>query len=434
MLKNNSLKDKKSLAVEKGICLDDLYGNDKKVVDYQKNRYNKLYKNFQKVFGEFPVKYFSSPGRTEISGNHTDHNNGIVIAASINLDSIACAAESNSKVEIYSDGFDKPFIVGLGELAPVDEEVGTTSALIRGIAANLSEKGYKIGGFKACITSDVLIGSGLSSSASVEVLIGTIFNHLYNKGKILPGEIAKIGQYAENEFFKKPCGLMDQVACAVGGIVSIDFKDKNKPRISRIDFDFSTTDYSILVVDTGGDHADLTKDYTSIPKEMKQVAQYFNKDYCREVSPELLLKNIKNMRKKISDRSILRAIHFVRENERVERQIEALRGNNFDLFLKLVNESGNSSFKYLQNIYSPQSIDKQGISLALALSDIFTKKYGKGAYRVHGGGFAGTIQVFLPNSLTDEYRNFMSRTFDEKAVKIISIRDKGAVCLDTSMN
>ena len=268
----------------------------------------------------------------------------------------------------------------------------------------------------------------------MEVLIGTIFNHLYNKGKILPGEIAKIGQYAENEFFKKPCGLMDQVACAVGGIVSIDFKDKNKPRISRIDFDFSTTDYSILVVDTGGDHADLTKDYTSIPKEMKQVAQYFNKDYCREVSPELLLKNIKNMRKKVSDRSILRAIHFVRENERVERQIEALRGNNFDLFLKLVNESGNSSFKYLQNIYSPQSIDKQGISLALALSDIFTKKYGKGAYRVHGGGFAGTIQVFLPNSLTDEYRNFMSRTFDEKAVKIISIRDKGAVCLDTSMN
>ena len=416
------------------INLQNLYGNDEEVVEYQKKRYNKLYNNFRKIFGKQPVKYFSSPGRTEISGNHTDHNNGIVIAASINLDSIACAAKSDSRVEIYSDGFDNPFVVDITKLEPIKNETGTTSAIIRGIASGLSKRGFSIGGFKACITSDVLIGSGLSSSASIEVLIGTIFNHLFNEGKILPEEIAKIGQYAENEFFKKPCGLMDQVACAVGGIVSIDFKDKNKPIIDKINFDFSSTNYRLLVVDTGDDHVDLNDDYAGIPKEMKQVAQYFNKDYCREVSLELLLKNIKNIRKKISDRSILRAIHFIYENERVEKQIKALRENNFDLFLRLVNESGNSSFKYLQNIYSPKNIEKQGVSLALALSDIFIQKHGKGACRVHGGGFAGTIQVFLPNDLTDEYRNFMSESFEEKAVKIISIRDKGAVCLDINMD
>ena len=424
----------KDLSLIKKVCLSDLYGNNEKTVGAQKKRYGELCKNFKKNFGVQPVKYFSSPGRTEISGNHTDHNNGIVIAASINIDSIACVAPNNSEIQICSDGFDKTFIVNINNLKPIEKETGTTNALIRGIASGLSKKGFNIGGFKAYITSDVLIGSGLSSSASIEVLIGTIFNHLYNEGKISPEEIAKIGQYAENEFFKKPCGLMDQVACAVGGIVSIDFKDKDKPKIDRIDFDFSTTDYSILVVDTGDDHADLTEDYASIPKEMKQVAQFFNKDYCREISSELLLKNIKGLRKKVSDRSILRAIHFINENERVEKQINALRKNNFDLFLKLVDESGNSSFKYLQNIYSPRKIEKQGVSLALALSDIFIRKHGKGACRVHGGGFAGTIQVFLPNNLTDNYKKFISESFDEKAVKIISIRDKGAVCLDINMN
>jgi galactokinase len=305
------------LPLTKRVCLNDLYGSNQGIIDYQRKRYDKLCKNYQKIFGEQPVKFYSSPGRTEISGNHTDHNNGIVIAASINLDSIACAAPNNSEIEIYSDGFDKPFIVNINSLKPIEKETGTTNAIIRGIASGLSKKGFRIGGFKACIASDVLIGSGLSSSASIEILIGTIFNHLFNEGKIPPEEIAKIGQHAENEFFKKPCGLMDQVACAVGGIVSIDFKIKDKPKIDRIDFDFSATDYSILVVDTGDDHTDLTEDYASIPKEMKQVARYFSKDYCREVNSELLLKNVKNLRKKISDRSILRAIHFINENERV---------------------------------------------------------------------------------------------------------------------
>jgi galactokinase len=429
MLKNNSFKDKKSSAVEKGICLNDLYGNDKKVVDYQKNRYNKLYKNFQKIFGEFPVKYFSSPGRTEISGNHTDHNKGIVIAASINLDSVACVTESSSKVEIYSDGFDKPFMVGLDELEPVEEEVETTSALIRGIAASLSEKGYKIGGFKACITSDVLIGSGLSSSASVEVLIGTIFNHLYNNGNIPVEEIAKIGQLAENKFFRKPCGLMDQIACAVGGIVSIDFKNKDNPEINKIEFDFLKHGYSLLVVHTGGSHMNLTDDYAAIPNEMHEVAKILGKETCREVDYNYFITNISRIRDKVSDRAILRAYHFFRENERVREQVEALKKDDFTKFLQLVNDSGDSSFKWLQNIYSSNNVSYQPISLALAMTKDFISKIEQGACRVHGGGFEGTILAFLPFPRVDEFKKYISGIFGDYSILDLTIRQNGAVCI-----
>jgi galactokinase len=341
--------------------------------------------------------------------------------------------QSDSKVELYSEGYDKTFIVNLETLKPVKEEAGTTSALIRGTAAGFRKHGFNIGGFKACITSDVLPGSGLSSSASIEVLIGTIFNHLYNEGKISPVDIAKIGQYAENEFFKKPCGLMDQVACAVGGIVAIDFIDPEEPEIEKINFDFSATGYSLLVVDTGGSHSDLTEDYSSIPAEMKQVAKYFNKDFCRGLDLDSLLKSMKDIRRKMSDRSVLRAIHFIKENERVERQTKALKENNFEKFLNLVNESGNSSYKYLQNIFSSRNVEEQGVSLALALSDLFIKEKGKGASRIHGGGFAGTIQVFLPNDLVDEYKPFISNAFDKDAVKVLSIRNQGTMNL-TSPN
>jgi galactokinase len=418
------------------IYLNKLYGSDKKIIAYQNERYNKLLSSFEKIFGKShpgEIKFFSSPGRTEISGNHTDHNHGKVIAASINLDSVACVLQSDSKVELYSEGYDKTFIVNLETLKPVKEEAGTTSALIRGTAAGFRKHGFNIGGFKACITSDVLPGSGLSSSASIEVLIGTIFNHLYNEGKISPVDIAKIGQYAENEFFKKPCGLMDQVACAVGGIVAIDFIDPEEPEIEKINFDFSATGYSLLVVDTGGSHSDLTEDYSSIPAEMKQVAKYFNKDFCRGLDLDSLLKSMKDIRRKMSDRSVLRAIHFIKENERVERQTKALKENNFEKFLNLVNESGNSSYKYLQNIFSSRNVEEQGVSLALALSDLFTKEKGKGACRVHGGGFAGTIQVFLPNDLVDEYKHFISNVFDKDAVKVLSIRNQGTMNL-TSPN
>jgi galactokinase len=418
---------KNLLVAESGICLHNLYGKDEKIIEYQKKRYNKLSENFQKIFGRQPVKYFSTPGRIEISGNHTDHNNGIVIAAGINLDSIACVTESDSTVEIFSEGFDKPFLINLSELSPVEGEAGTTSALIRGIAAGLSEKGYKIGGFKACITSDVLIGSGLSSSASVEVLIGAIFNHLYNNGKIPAEELAKIGQFAENKFFKKPCGLMDQVACAVGGIVSIDFKDKDNPKINKIDFDFLKQEYSMLVVHTGGSHINLTDDYAAIPEEMNKVARVFGKETCREVDYNNFLNNIKKIRDKTGDRAVLRAYHFFKENERVKQQIEALNKNNFNEFLKLVNSSGNSSFKWLQNIYSSNVITYQSISLVLAFTEDFISKIGEGACRVHGGGFEGTILVFLPLQYVDEFKKYISGIFGDYLILDLSIRQCGAV-------
>ena len=416
------------------IYLRKLYGSDEKIIVYQKERYNELLNNFEKIFGKSRlsgIRFFSSPGRTEISGNHTDHNHGKVIAASIDLDSIAVASiNTRNEVVLYSKGYDKPFIVNLDDLDPVEKEEGTTAALIRGVANGFLKHHYIAGGFDACISSDVMIGSGLSSSASVEVLIGTIFNNLYNDDGATSEEIAIIGQYAENNFFGKPCGLMDQVACATGGIVTIDFYNPKKPVIEKIDFDFSATGYNLLVVDTGGTHADLTEDYSSIPNEMKQVAKYFDKDFCRDLDLDSLLKNMKDIREKMSDRSILRAIHFINENERVEQQTKALKENNFEKFLNLVNESGNSSFKYLQNIYSTKNVENQGITLALALSDIFIRQNGKGASRVHGGGFAGTIQVFLPNDLVDEYKNFIYNAFDKNAVKVLSIRNQGALCFN----
>lgn len=413
--------------VKNGICLRNLY--DEGTIEYQKKRYNKLYEDFGRIFGERPEKYFSSPGRTEISGNHTDHNNGIVIAASINLDSIACVIQGGKKIEVYSDSFDNPFIVDFDNLKPVEKEIGTTNALIRGIAAGLSERDYKIGGFKACVTSDVLKGSGLSSSASIEVLIGTIFNHLYNYGNIPPEEIAKIGQYAENHFFKKPCGLMDQVACAVGGIVSIDFKDKNNPEINKIDFDFSKYGHSLLVVHTGGSHVNLTNDYSAIPAEMKEVASILGKEVCREVDYNYFMTNLRKIRGKISDRAILRAYHFFKENERVKQQIEALNKNNFDKFLKLVKGSGNSSFKWLQNMYSSNDVSYQPISLALAMTEDFIGKIGQGACRVHGGGFEGTILVFLPSEYVDEFKKYMSGIFNNYSILNLIVRQNGAACV-----
>jgi len=409
------------------IHLSDLYSNNEKIVDYQRERYDNLNKNFQKAFGEQQVKYFSSPGRTEISGNHTDHNGGIVIAASINLDSIACAAESDSGIEIYSDGFDKPFIVNINNLEPIENEAGTTNAIIRGITSGLIKKGFNIGSFKACITSDILIGSGLSSSASIEVLIGTIFNHLYNEGKIPPEEIATIGQYSENEFFKKPCGLMDQIACSKGGIISIDFEDKDKPLVNKIDFDFDKEGYSLLFVHTGGSHINLTDDYAAIPKEMKTIASAFGKKVCREIEFDDFLANINKIRDKVSDRAILRTYHFLRENERVIKQVEALRKNDFNTFLELVNDSGNSSFKWLQNIYSGNDVSYQPVSLVLAMTENFINELGEGACRIHGGGFEGTIQVFLPSSSAESFKKYITNIFEDYSVLNLTIRQAGAV-------
>ena len=412
------------------LSLQDLYCNSENILDYQNRRFKKLENSFENIFKIKPVKYFSSPGRVEISGNHTDHNHGKVIAASINLDSIAAASpNSDSEVVLYSESYPDPFIIDLSETKPVEEEKASTKALIRGIAAGFKNNGYKIGGFNAYVSSDVLIGSGLSSSASIEVLIGTIFNKFYNDGKIPSEEIAIIGQHAENKYFGKPSGLMDQVACIIGGIVEIDFYIPEKPVIKKIDFDFQTTGYKLVVVDTEVSHANLTEDYTAITEEMKRVAKYFNKEYCSEITLEELFDQIKLLRKVVGDRAILRAIHFLEENKRVEKQICALNKNNFEEFLSLVNESGNSSYKYLQNIYTPQNVNEQSVSLALAMSDIFIREMGKGACRVHGGGFAGTIELILPEESLDNYKAFITKVFKEDSVKVLSIRLHGAVCL-----
>jgi galactokinase len=416
--------------VDPEVTLQELYRSDEKILDYQRSRYRKLEKCFEDIFKIKPEKYFSSPGRTEIGGNHTDHNHGKVIAASINLDSIAAASpNSNNKVVIYSEKYPEPFIIDLCDTKPVEEEKASTKALIRGIAAGFRNNGYNVGGFNAYVSSNVLVGSGLSSSASIEVLIGTIFNKFYNDGKVSSEEIAFISQYAENKYFGKPCGLMDQVACITGGIVEIDFYNPEKPIIKKIDFDFQATGYKLVVVDTEANHANLTEDYAAIPEEMKRVAKYFNKEYCSEITLEEVFNQIKLLREVVGDRAILRAIHFLEENKRVEKQICALNKNNFEEFLKLVNESGNSSYKYLQNIYTLQNVNEQSVSLALAMSDIFIREKGKGACRVHGGGFAGTIQVFLPEELIEGYKYYISKIFKADSMKVLSIRHYGAVCL-----
>jgi len=404
-----------------------LYGNK---AGGQLDRYTSLVEQFKTTFNEENYKLFSTPGRTEIGGNHTDHNHGKVIAASINLDSVAVAAPNSlNQVRLKSSGFNDVFIVSLDGLVPVKEEEGTTAALIRGVAAGFIQNGFNIGGFDACVTSDVLIGSGLSSSASIEVLIGTILNHFFNNGSVSSEQTAIIGQFAENKYFGKPCGLMDQVACATGGIITIDFYNPQKPAISKINFDFLESGYSLVVVDTEASHADLTDDYASIPAEMKEAAAFFGKDYLAEVSYAEFINNLREIRRTVNDRSLLRAIHFFEENKRVEKEVEALNNNNFNEFLNLVNESGNSSFKYLQNIYSPKNFGQQGVSLGLALSDTFIKEKGSGACRIHGGGFAGTIQLFLPDDLVEDYCAFITKIYKKESVKVLSIRNYGTVCL-----
>lgn len=407
-----------------------LYGKEESVLERQVNRYNDLALFYEEKFGAAGLHYFSTPGRTEIGGNHTDHNHGRVLAGSINLDSIAVASISETNlITVFSEGYEESFVVDLDHLKVDEKEFGTTTSLIRGIAARLKELGYQVGGFSACITSDVLPGSGLSSSASIEVLIGNIFSSLFNNDSIKPEVLAMTGQYAENNFFGKPCGLMDQVACAMGGMVTIDFKDPQDPQIRKIDFDFDAQDHSLIVVDTGGTHADLTDDYASVPTEMKSVAQAMDASVCREIEEKDLMADLKNLRTKTGDRALLRAIHFLGDNQRVVDQVRALEHNDFKSFLQMITESGNSSYKRLQNIISPNSQKEQGVALGLALSEIFLKKIDAGACRVHGGGFAGTIQIFLPNSAVKEYSSLMQDVFGDDSVHVLRIRPLGTLCL-----
>ena len=400
-------------------------------LETQNNRYNLLSKKYSEYFPKTDIRFFSSPGRTEISGNHTDHNHGKVIAASINLDSIAVAQKNSSDtITIYSEGFSEAFEISLDNLKPITNEKETTNALIRGIVGRFNQLGYKIGGFNAVITSDVLQGSGLSSSASIEVLIGFILNNFFNEGKVSSEEIAKIGQFAENHYFNKPCGLMDQMACAVGNIITIDFKNPSTPVVTPIDFDFSKTGYKLIVLDTGANHADLTDDYASIPNEMKEIAQHFSVNSCRDISKQQFLDQMPTLQKKLNHRGILRTVHFINENNRVDQMVTALKNSETSKFLHLITESGNSSFKYLQNIYSTKNVHEQSVSLALALTEEFLTIINDGACRVHGGGFAGTIQIFIPSREVENFKNFITPIFGKNSVSILDIRSIGVTEID----
>lgn len=406
--------------------LTNLYGTNHTVKKEQTKRYKQLINHFTKTFKKDEGLFFSSPGRTEISGNHTDHNHGKVIAGAVNMDNIAIATPADDVV-IHSDGFDTVQF-SIKDVALNKDAFFTSQALVKGILARCKELGYKIGGFYAYINGCVPKGSGLSSSASYEVLIGTIISHLYNKGNIPALEIAKIGQWAENNYFGKPCGLMDQTACAVGGLVSIDFKNPKNPVVTPVPFDFVSTNFSLIITDTGGSHANLNDDYAAIPKEMKSVAQFFNKEVLREISLNDLLENSQKIRKQCGDRAFLRAFHFFNENERVKHQVEALQNNDFTNFLRLINQSGFSSYMYNQNIFTPSCLQEQGVAVGLALSEMVLKHCG--AWRVHGGGIAGTIQAFVPDNKVEEYITTLENTFGKGSCHQLFIRPKGSILVE----
>jgi galactokinase len=410
-----------------------LYGNNQQVIDHHTKRYTTLAETFKKLFpydqGEY--HFFSSPGRTEVGGNHTDHNAGRVLAAAVHLDTIAVVkATDNNQITMYSEGYPELFKVDLSQLEPIDEERGTTTALIRGIAARFRQLGLSIGGFNAAVSSTVAKGSGLSSSASIEVLIGTILSALYNGNSVKPDLIAKIGQFAENVYFGKPSGLMDQMACAIGGFIAIDFKDKEKVVYQKLDFDLSSYGYHMLVVDTGGNHADLTRDYAEVALEMKTIAQILGKNVLRELSLDDIIRNTPVLREKAGDRAVLRAIHFYNDNQRVIDQTKALEEKRFYDFLSLVNDSGSSSWRLLQNCYSNYNPKEQGVTLALAITENFIKKAGEGACRVHGGGFAGTIQVYLPDKYLNDYIEIIKVIFGKGAVNTLNIRSQGSLYIN----
>ncbi len=384
--------------------------------------------SFVELYGEDgDIAIFSVPGRSEILGNHTDHNRGCVLAGAIDRDIIAVASKNNENViKFKSEGYE-PTLINLCEIDNPDNfENYTSDALIAGLAKGFKNSSCNIGGYNAYATTEVLKGSGISSSAAFEVMIGNIFNYLYNEGKVSNVEIAKLSQFAENEYFGKPCGLMDQMACAVGGFVYIDFEDPKNPIVDPIDFSLTKAGYSLCIVNTGGNHADLNDDYASVPYEMKAVAKYFGRDVLRGLTEEDIISKIADMRETIGDRAIMRALHFIRENERVGNAAKALKASDMDAFLNAVIDSGSSSFKYLQNVFTTVNVKEQGLSLALALTEGYLSKMGGCAWRVHGGGFAGTIQVFIKNEYVDGYISLMNSVFGEDSAMNLKIRPVGA--------
>ena len=368
---------------------------------------------------------FSAPGRTEICGNHTDHQHGCVLAAAVDLETVATVQVNDSNlIEIQSEGY--PLVsVDLNDLAVREEEKNSTAALIRGVASAFAQRGAKLSGFYAKVRSTVLPGSGLSSSAAFEVLIGTILNELFFDKKLSAIEIAQIGQYAENVYFGKPCGLMDQMASSVGGMVYIDFEDPENPKVEKIDVDLATYGYGLCIIDSGADHADLTDEYAAIPGELAQLCQCFGKKYLREIPKAEFVQKIPELRGKVADRAILRAFHIYQENDRVRHLVEALRWNDIEAFLDLIKESGHSSWMYLQNITPAGAVKHQEVAVALALCETYLK--GQGAYRVHGGGFAGTVQAFVPLDMLDSFKASIEEVLGENSCHVLNIRQQGGI-------
>lgn len=402
-----------------------IYVCDKEHLPVYRDRLTEAVSEFEKLFGaDRDIGIFSAPGRTEVGGNHTDHQRGKVLAASVNLDVIAIVAKNDSgTVNIQSKGYPMDSLRA-DDLAIKESESNSSVSLIRGILAKFTELGYTMGGFDAYTTSNVLSGSGLSSSAAFEVLVGTIVNGLFCGGKESALKIAQVGQYAENVYFGKPCGLMDQAASSIGSFITIDFKDAENPIAEKVDFDFAGCGYALCIIDTMGSHSDLTPDYAAIPAEMKQVAAYFGKEVLSEVDEAEFYANLGKLRENMGDRALLRAIHFFEDNRRVEKEVAALRGGDFDAFKSLVIESGYSSYMYLQNVFSPSHVQRQGVSLTLALCERLLKKIG-GAYRVHGGGFAGTVQTFVPTEHLAEFTQAMEAALGKGTCHTLAIRPVG---------
>ena len=393
--------------------LNDIYV-DTNLLDYQRERYVKAINKYVSLYGDTDVEIYSAPGRSEVGGNHTDHQHGCVLAAAVNLDAIAVVGRVDNKIKVLSDDFDIAPI-NLEDLEIKKAEEGTSEALIRGVCARLKELGYNVGGFNAFITSDVLMGAGLSSSAAFETIIGTIISGLYND--------MTVGQYAENVYFGKPCGLMDQCASSVGSLINIDFNDVAKPIVNKVDVDFSKFGHSLCIVDTKGSHADLTDEYAAIPMEMKKVANYFGKEFLREVDEEDFFNDIAGARKACQDRAVLRAIHLFEENKRVDQEVKALNNSDFETFKKVVKESGDSSYKFLQNVYANCDVQNQSVSIGLAMSEKIIGR--NGVCRVHGGGFAGTIQAFVKDEFVTAYKTEIERVFGKGSCHVLKVRKYG---------
>ena len=369
------------------------------------------------------VSVYSAPGRTELGGNHTDHQQGKVLTGSVDLDALACAAPNGTgEIRIFSEGYGM-MTVNVNELSPVSSEQNSTSAIIRGVVAGITNMGFSVKGFDAYVTSNVPGGSGLSSSACFEVLLGQTINGLFCGNKLYPAAIAKVGQYAENVFFGKPSGLLDQMGCALGGIVAIDFRNREEPEYHAVNVDFGKAGYALCIVDTGADHADLTDDYAAIPKEMKQVAGYFGRDVLSQVEESAFYQAIPDLRQCLGDRPVLRAIHYFTDCHRVEEQVAALEKGNFDRFLQLVSSSGHSSYMYLQNVSTYRDPGDQPVAVALAMAGYYLKNHG--ARRVHGGGFAGTIQAYVPISMVEEFKSGMDALLGDGACRVTYIRPIG---------